>query len=59
VVQEARAQIRWRCKHLYPALVTVVEKGGRCARCLRCGMQGPPRAGLAEAMQALRGAARR
>ncbi len=57
IVQEARAQDRWRRRHLYPTLVTATEEGGRRARCLNCGMQGPPRAGLAEAMQALRGVA--
>jgi Cu/Zn superoxide dismutase len=36
----------WRHRHLYPALVVTGPDGGRRARCLGCGMPGPPRTGL-------------
>ena len=42
-----------QCGHLYPAMVSVAQ-GGRRARCLNCGATGPARAGLGEAMRALR-----
>jgi hypothetical protein len=54
VAQEAKP-LRWRCGHLYPALVSTTKEGGRRARCLNCGALGPVRPSLAEATRALRG----
>lgn len=49
------ATLSWRCKHRYPLLV--VHIGTSChARCMGCGVEGPVRASLPEAMRALRGA---
>lgn len=45
----------WRCKHRHPLLVTHTGTG-RSARCTGCGVEGPVRANLSEAMRALRNA---
>ncbi len=43
----------WRCDHHYPIVVEKV-RGSRRARCLGCGVCGPPRAGAEQALLALR-----
>jgi hypothetical protein len=43
----------WRCDHHYPIVVEKVG-GTERARCLGCGVGGPPRAGAEQAMLALR-----
>jgi hypothetical protein len=47
----------WGCAHPYPIVVERVE-GGRQARCLGCGTNGPARADAEQAMLALRAEAR-
>lgn len=44
----------WTCKHRHPLLVTHTETGRR-AHCMGCGVEGPIRASLPEALWALRG----
>jgi hypothetical protein len=46
--------VSWRCRHLYPVLMVTGPEGERRARCLGCGMLGPPRSDLATALRALR-----
>jgi hypothetical protein len=46
--------ISWRCRHLYPFEIVTGPGGGRRARCLGCGVLGPPRTDLAMARRALR-----
>jgi hypothetical protein len=45
----------WRCGHRYPIVVSAAEGGKKKrARCLGCEATGPLRAGVPEAMRALR-----
>jgi hypothetical protein len=44
----------WRCRHLYPAWITIDTENRRRARCLGCGELGPPQTELAKALRALR-----
>ena len=44
----------WRCRQLYPALVTIDTENRQRARCLGCGEFGPPQTELAKALRALR-----
>jgi hypothetical protein len=46
--------VNWKCRHLQPVLIVTGPEGERRARCLGCGMLGPPRNGLATALRGLR-----
>lgn len=55
MTEEVRAKPAvWRCRHLYPAWITIGTEDQRRARCMGCGHLGPPRTDLAKALRALR-----